>query len=124
MIAGLFVGTKESRRIRQPHQWAMADNSSAVRCCSVSHLRLVRDGTAARAQLGKNPAGGTGVEFLGTPLQLRACFRNSFWLGHTGRNAICSCSGEFALLALAATIPQTCAISTHPQESRTPGHHE
>jgi hypothetical protein len=93
---------------------------TTVRCCSVSHVRLVRDGTAARAQLGKNPAGGTGVEFLGTPLQLRACFRNLFWLGHTGRNAICSCSGEFALLALAATITQTCAISTHPQESRTP----
>ena len=41
---------------------------------------------------------------LAPRLQLRACFRNLFRLGHTGRNAICSCSGEFALLALAVTI--------------------
>src|SRR5262249_45649862 len=34
--------------------------------------------------------------------------------------AIYASSGEFALLAPAATITRTCTISTHPQEPRTP----
>src|SRR5215470_13069113 len=82
----------------------MAEGSSAVGLLQCIALAVSTRPFQPLAQLGKNPAGGTGVEFLGTPLQLRACFRNLFGLGHTGRNAICCCSGEFALLALAATI--------------------
>src|SRR5262245_15626253 len=104
----------------QSNQDATADEVSAVSLVQCIAPAVSKRPVQRRAQLGKNPAGGTGIEFLGTRLQLRACFRNLFGLGHTGRNAICSCSGEFALLALAATITRTCTISTHPQEPRTP----